>query len=116
MLVEFDTRYVPETIPEDREHSSARARSNASWRGVVAAWLLVGLIGLGFGGLEIAMVLSPHLAGTSPLTGAVIPRHDPACAAPLVPSNLTPSRCLSPAQSMQEQEMQEQDRLLTPGT
>lgn len=111
MLAEFDTRYVPETIPEGRERGCARARGNASWRGVVAAWLLVALIGLGFGGLEIAMVLIPHLPGTSPLNGAVIPRHDPACAAPMVPSNLTPSRCLSPAQLMQEQ-----DRLLTPGT
>lgn len=105
MLVEFDTRYIPETVSHSRE------RSSASWRGVVAAWVLVGLIALGFGGLEIAMVLSPHLPVASALNGVIIPRHDPACAAPLVPSNLTPSRCLSPAQAMQEQ-----DQLLTPGT
>lgn len=113
MLAEFETRYVsdaPERFSENRE------RHGASWRSVVSAWLLVALIALAFGGLEIVMVLSPHVQGTSPLTGAVIPRHDPACAAPLIPSNLIPGRCLSPAQATQEQEMQEQDRLLTPGT
>jgi hypothetical protein len=105
---EFESRYLPDAAGNASEN---RARSSASWRGVAAAWLLVALIGLAFGGLEIAMVLSPHMQGTSPLNGAVIPRHDPACAAPLVPSNLTPGRCLSPVESMQEQ-----DRLLTPGS
>jgi hypothetical protein len=108
MLAEFDPRYVREA-PEKASQSWARNR--ASWRGVAGAWLLVALIALAFGGLEIAMVLSPHIPGTSPLNGAVIPRHDPACAAPLVPSNLTPNRCLSPEESMHRQ-----DLLLTPGS
>lgn len=108
MLAEFDSRYFREA-PEKASQSGARNR--ASWRGVAAAWLLVALIALAFGGLEIAMVLSPHVSGTSPLNGAVIPRHDPACAAPLVPSNLTPNRCLSPQDSIRRQ-----DLLLTPGS
>lgn len=108
MLAEFDPGYLSET-PENAPQT--QERSGTSWRGVAAAWLLVALIALAFGGLEIAMVLSPHVPGTSPLNGAVIPRHDPACAAPLVPSNLTPGRCLSPAGAMHEQ-----DLLLTPGS
>ena len=105
MLAEYDTRYMPDTVLEARE------RHGASWRSVVSAWLLVALIAIGFGGLEIAMVLSPHMPGTSPLNGAVIPRHDPACAAPLVPSNLTPNRCQLPTNPMDER-----DFLLTPGS
>lgn len=105
MLADFEARYRPEDVPQGRE------RTAASWRGVVSAWLLVALIGLGFGGLEIAMVLSPHASGTSALTGAVIPRHDPSCGAPMVPSNLTPDHCKLPTNSADQR-----DFLLTPGT
>lgn len=115
MLADFNARYeLPEDLPRDRE-------GDASWRGVAAAWLLVGLIALGFGGLEAAaLVMGPHGASERTATagglgGAVIPRHDPLCGAQIASARV-PGRCLSPSARREQQRLEQQDKLLTPGT
>ncbi|HZU91804.1 MAG TPA: hypothetical protein VE993_21305 [Stellaceae bacterium] len=108
MLAEFDVRY----LPDSREIPESRRRSTASWRGVAAAWALVILIGLVFGGLsEVAALFGPGGQSVNPLTGAVIPRHDPVCAAPMVSSDRVPDYCRLPTSSVDQR-----DFLLTPGT
>jgi hypothetical protein len=111
MLAEFDIRYVPES----REIPQGRVRTTASWRGVIAAWVLVALVVLVFAGLEAAALFLPQPPrSVSELSGVVIPQHDPGCAAPQVYSNPIPSHCqpqTDPADSMYPQE-----RLLTPGS
>jgi hypothetical protein len=108
MLAEFDVRYMPES----REIPEIRGRNTASWRGVAAAWALVALIGLAFGGLgAVGALFGPVSQNANPLTGAIIPRHDPVCAAPLVPSDRVPDHCKLPTSSVDQR-----DFLLTPGT
>jgi hypothetical protein len=108
MLAEFDAHYMPDlprSVPEGRE------RSAAGWRSIASAWALVGLIVLGFAALDAAAVLGPAGRSADPLTGAIIPQHDPVCAAPLVPSDQLPSRCKLPMNPADQR-----DYLLTPGT
>jgi hypothetical protein len=108
MLAEFDARYTPDLprhVPEGRE------RSATGWRSIASAWVLVGLIVLGFAGLDAAALLGPAGRSADPLTGAIIPRHDPVCAAPLVPSDQIPNHCKLPTNPADQQ-----DFLLTPGT
>ena len=66
-------------------------RQSAGWRGVVSAWALVLLLlGVLFAGTQALACHHAAARGPAKLTGAVIPRHDPAsagvgvpCAAPL---------------------------------
>jgi uncharacterized iron-regulated membrane protein len=104
MFAEFDVRSLRD-IPEGRE------RDAASWRGVVSAWALVVLIVLAFTGLQAAALLGPAGRSADPLTGAIIPQHDPACAAPLISSDRVPSHCRLPTNPADQR-----DWLLTPGT
>jgi hypothetical protein len=55
-------------------------RLPGSWRAVAAAWALVALLMVFFTGAEA--FAARHAAGSrqAHVTGAVIPRHDPACA------------------------------------
>jgi hypothetical protein len=108
MLAEFDAHYtsdVPRSVPEGRE------RGAAGWRSIASAWALVGLIVLAFAGLDAAALLGPAGHNADPLTGAIIPQHDPVCAAPLIPSDQVPSRCNLPTNPADQR-----DFLLTPGT
>jgi hypothetical protein len=107
MFAEFDVRYVRD-VPEGRDRDN---RDAASWRGVVSAWALVVLIVLAFAGLQAAALLGPAGQSANPLTGAIIPQHDPACAAPLVSSDRVPSHCKLPMNAADQR-----DWLLTPGT
>jgi hypothetical protein len=104
MFAEFDIRSA-HNLPESRN------RDVASWRGIVSAWVLVALIVIAFTGLQAAALLSPAGRSVNPLTGAIIPRYDPACAAPLISSAQVPSHCRLPTNAADQQ-----DWLLTPGT
>jgi hypothetical protein len=106
MFAEFNADYSVPDVRTDRE------REAAGWRGVASAWVLVGLIVLAFAGLDAAALLnSPQTPSMDPLAGAVIPRHDPVCAAPLIPSDQVPERCFAPINPADQR-----DFLLTPGT
>lgn len=111
MLAEFDARNIRDIPDVPRHAPESRERNATSWRGVASAWVLLGLIVLAFVGLDAAALLGPAGQSANPLTGAIIPQHDPVCAAPLVPSDQVPSRCRLPTNLADQQ-----DFLLTPGT
>ena len=67
-----------------------------SWRAIAAAWALVALLMVFFTGAEA--FAARHAAGSrhAHLTGAVIPRHDPACAD--IPTDACPGFALTLAE------------------
>jgi hypothetical protein len=71
-------------------------RLPGSWRAVVAAWALVALLMVSFAGAEAfaaRRTTPPHHAS---FAGAVIPRHDPACAE--IPTGACPGFALTLAE------------------
>jgi hypothetical protein len=85
---------VDEVRPEPEPE--CQYRLSAGWRAVIAAWVLVVLLVIVSAGAEA--LASRHRAApqTANVAGAVIPRHDPACAE--IPSGACPGFDLSLSQ------------------
>jgi hypothetical protein len=65
----------------ERERGSERNdRLPANWRVVASAWVLVALLGMLSAGAQALASLHAASPRHTALAGAVIPRHDPACA------------------------------------
>jgi hypothetical protein len=74
----------------------SKDRLSAGWRAVIAAWVLVALLVVVSAGAEA--LAARHVAAPrhAVLAGAVIPRHDPACAE--IPTDACPGFALTLAE------------------
>jgi hypothetical protein len=68
---------MPEYFDRDSEERSFAKRYRGGWRVVAAAWAVVIVVVLGFGGVEA--LASRHATSAQQLVGAIIPRHDASC-------------------------------------
>ena len=71
-------------------------RLPGSWRAVAAAWALVALLMVLFTGAEAFAARYATAPGHAHVAGAVIPRHDPACAD--IPTDACPGFALTLAE------------------
>jgi hypothetical protein len=80
-------------MPKHRREDQCRDRDFGVWRVVVSAWTIAILLVMLFAAVEA--LASRH--STSPdqadLAGAVIPRHDSACAWPAMPDGSVDDQC-----------------------
>ena len=71
-------------------------RLPGSWRAIAAAWALVALLMVLFTGAEAFAARHAVAPGRAHVIGAVIPRHDPACAE--IPTGACPGFALTLAE------------------
>jgi hypothetical protein len=71
-------------------------RLPVSWRAIAAAWALVALLMVLFTGAEAFAARHATAPGHARVAGAVIPRHDPACAD--IPTDACPGFALTLAE------------------
>ena len=71
-------------------------RLSAGWRAVIAAWVLVALLVIVSAGAEALASRHRALPQKADIAGAVIPRHDPACAE--IPTGACPGFALTVTQ------------------
>jgi hypothetical protein len=70
---------MPEYFDRENEQRSFVQRYRGGWRVVAAAWAVVIVVLLGFGGVQALASRLATSAQYHQLVGAVIPRHDVSC-------------------------------------
>ena len=88
-----------------RNEPEKSARRFGSCRAVVSAWAVVALLlVLLFAGAEALASWRAHSPHRASLAGAVLPRHDPACARPGLPAGPTASGCPAYGTALEEED------------
>jgi hypothetical protein len=87
---------MSETVKEAREEERG-AQNFGDWRGIFSAWAIAGFVVLLFIGVQgVAALRGVAAHQASFAVAAQVPRHDPACAGPVVANASADSQCRLP--------------------
>jgi hypothetical protein len=90
---------MPESVRHARE-KEGQDQNFGDWRGIFSAWAIVVfvvILFIGFRGVAALRGVSPNQASFA--GAAQVPRHDPACAGPVVANASADSQCRLPGAS-----------------
>jgi hypothetical protein len=90
---------MSESVRQAREEERQN-RNFCDWRGIFAAWAIVVFVVMLFIGVQAVAALRGATPQQASFAGAArVPRHDPACAGPVVPNASADSQCRLPGAS-----------------